>query len=181
MNNDYMQADSKNKGVISTIIEKLGVLDRMINGHMAVQHKPFPLACRVYNNANISIVNGGVGTLLTFNTEQRDDGGLHSTTLNTGRLTAPVDGWYQISGCVFWTANATGIRYLQININTVPIATVTMPGSAVAGANYQVISTLYYMTSGQYAELLGYQDSGGALNITVSDVKSPSFEMALIK
>jgi len=55
------------------------------------------IRARVTNSSNISIPDN-TNTTLTFNTETFDNGGFHSTSVNTERLTIPVDGVYLI-GC----------------------------------------------------------------------------------
>jgi hypothetical protein len=56
-------------------------------------------AVRVFNTANQNIPSSTV-TALSFDSEQFDTAGLHSTSTNPDRLTAPVDGIYQVNGWI---------------------------------------------------------------------------------
>jgi hypothetical protein len=179
MNEDFFSEDSKREGVITSIIKRLAEAERFIVGHLSVPHYPYPVAARVYNNANISIPDSAV-TALTFNTVRRDNGGLYNAA-NPSRLTAPVDGWYLITGTAVFTTSAGGTRRIgTIKINGTGVAQVEWGygASTFPGEN---ITTLYYLTAGQYAEFCVYQDSGGALNIMYYANYSPEFAMALIK
>lgn len=136
------------------------------------------LGARVYNSANISVVSGGSGTILTFNSERYDTDNIHSTVSNTSRLTATTAGKYHISGTLFFANNTTGARGLQILLNgATNIAIVRIP--TVAGTDVPAlnISTVYDLAAGDYVELIAYQTSSGALNVTASGNQSPEFMM----
>lgn len=144
------------------------------------QYRP-TLAARVYNSANISVANATT-TALTFNSEHWDDGGLHSTSGNTDRLTAPIDGWYLIYGRVEFAANSTGIRAISFRVGATPdiyeveqkIAC-TAPDLTLVGA-----CCLVRLAAGDYVKMFAYQTSGGALNANFSAQYSPEFGMILL-
>lgn len=51
--------------------------------------------CHVYHNANQGgAFSGFAWNLLTFNSEQSDDHGFHSTVTNPSRITPTTSGWY---------------------------------------------------------------------------------------
>lgn len=137
---------------------------------------PLVPQARVYNNAALTLTTGTVATL-TFNTERFDSGSLHSTSSNTGRLTAPVTGLYMAGAHVSFASNATGIRLLRVRLNgSTVIGTQLMP--AVSGDSTVVsVSTLYQLTAGDYVEAQAYQTSGGNLNVEASGNFSPEFWM----
>lgn len=136
---------------------------------------PVPQA-RVYNDANIS-VNNATATALTFNSERFDNGDLHSTSSNTGRLTAPITGLYLIVGHVAFAANATGRRRAQIRRNGTQLIA-SNDGFPTAGDNcFVTVSALYQLNATDYVELVVEQASGGALNVLVLANHSPEFEM----
>jgi len=180
MNDGFFTEDSKREGVITSIIKRLVEVEKFVVSHLSVPHYPYPVAALVYNNANISIPSGGAGTTLTFNSEVRDNGNLHSTTVNTSRLTAPVNGWYMINVMLGWPVWVAGRRVEWITINAVTVA-VNESGSSAINTPRRAIATLQYMTAGQYAEVVVFQDSGGAVNINYAASYSPYFGMALIK
>lgn len=137
--------------------------------------------CRVYNSGNISVVTGGSGTALTFDSERWDTDGMHSTSSNTGRITATRAGQYIITAHVRFAANGTGARSLLIRLNgTTFIANAFYP--AVAGGDNTDVSvaTLYQLAASDYVEVVAYQSSGGALNALASGNFSPEFAIARI-
>lgn len=135
-------------------------------------------AVRVYNSANISISNNTV-TALTFDTERYDVGsGMHSTSVNTGRLTVPTGcgGKYHIGASLVFAANATGRRYAAIRLNgTTLIAIQIEPTNSGTYATGIQVSCDYALAAADYVEVEVYQDSGGALNVTFAGNYSPEF------
>lgn len=59
-------------------------------------------SCRVHNDStiNITTVEGAAGKVLTFNSESFDNGSMHATASDSGRITAPIAGVYLITGGV---------------------------------------------------------------------------------
>ena len=121
-------------------------------------------AARVYNNADISIPSATYVTL-TYNSEYYDVGGLHSTSSNTGRMTAPVAGKYLIISQIAWAANANGIRYQKIVKNGVSTNVLAETQLPVPGSNeqYVQIMTEVNLNAGDYVEVWVWQNSGGNL------------------
>lgn len=153
---------------------RLGVLEQ---GVYDAHRMP---AARVYNNANISLTNS-TNTALTFNTERFDTDTIHDLVTNTGRLTCKTAGVYHIIGQVEFAPNATGLRQLQIRVN----GTTTIDGVILnqMGAGTQVIAkvdTLYQLAVNDYVELMAFQSSGGALNVTSVANTSPEFMMVRV-
>ena len=143
-------------------------------GHNAVTSPP---RCYVYNSANISVANA-TSQALTFDTEFFDNGGLHSTAVNTNRITIPADGGglYLVGAHVQWAANATGYRQLEIRIDgTTTVTFDRVPNSGGADGSRNNINGIYSIAAGSYFELYAYQNSGGALNATASGAVGISF------
>ncbi len=135
------------------------------------------VGARVYNSANITLTTGVV-TLLTFNSERYDNDTIHSTSTNTGRLTAQTEGYYIINGSCRWVANATGQRFLNIKLNgTTFIGTQSL--DTTSGGNPAVIAlpTIYFLNVGDYVELHAFQNSGGNLDVENFGNNSPEFMM----
>lgn len=152
------------------------VADRNFQRLAADMNPPVPQA-RVFNSANISITTATV-TALTFNSERYDNGGLHDTGSNTSRLTAPITGLYSIGASVRYAANVTGIRNTLIRLNGATfIATDTRTATAGGNATDVTLGAQYQMVAGDYVELVVFQDSGGALNVTSAGNLSPEFWM----
>jgi hypothetical protein len=142
-----------------------------------------PDGCRVYNTANISIPDATL-TVLTFDTERYDNGGLHSTSSNTSRLTAARSGVYLIIAnfeyAITGTAGAERAGLLKLN-GTTYIAKGGQEGVASSftynnDANV-TLCTLYHLTATDYVEVYAYQDSGGACDVVASANRSPEFMM----
>jgi hypothetical protein len=53
-------------------------------------------SCRVYNNANIALPHD-TPTVLTFNSEDFDNGTMHATASDSGRITFPLAGVYLVT------------------------------------------------------------------------------------
>lgn len=135
---------------------------------------------RVFNNANISIPNSS-DTALTFNSERWDDNTIHDTSTNPGRLTATIEGRYQICGGVTWAANATGNRNLSIRLNGSTTIALEAEKSLSAGKSHYTICTTTQLAAAGYAELMAFQDSGGALNVELAANRSPEFMMQRLR
>jgi len=140
-------------------------------------------AVRVSNSANIAIGDAST-TRLTFNTDVfASTSGMHSTGTNPGRLIATSSGIYCITGTVTWAPNSSGLRQARILINGSSFATIQSVPSASGTFNTdQNITTIYrFASSGSYAELEVYQNSGGSLNILAAGDHSPTFAMTKIR
>lgn len=129
---------------------------------------------RVYNNANITLSNGAV-TALTFNSERFDTDSFHSTSVNPSRLTIPVTGLYLCGLHEQFATNGTGVRAVAIRLNgTTNIGVVEQVPAAAASTDLS-LTTLYSFTAGDYIEAIGYQNSGGSLDVVAVGNASPEF------
>ena len=130
-------------------------------------------AVRAYNNAAISIANNTV-TALTFNSERWDTDTIHSTSSNTGRLTATTAGKYGMGGNAQWSADPVNATiYIKLNG-----ATFIAQDGVVADYRVMNISTEYDLAAGDYIELAVKQISGGPINIEAASNISPEFWMS---
>jgi len=120
-------------------------------------------------------------TTVTFELEDFDYGGLHSTTTNTGRLTAQATGVYFIYGSLNFAANLSGDRGVRILLNgSTVIARQFGVTSSTAGEQPSIsCGTYYYLVAGQYVELNAFQNSGSSLALDLT-ATPPSFGMGLI-
>lgn len=119
-----------------------------------------------YASSTQSLASGSAVTL-SFDTNYKDVGGIHSTATNPSRFTAPVDGLYQATGQCAFTGNSNGTtRALLLKVNGsyqsfAPDSAVTVSGSANIALQ---ITTLLTLSQGDYVEFLAYQDSLSSLN-----------------
>jgi hypothetical protein len=135
-----------------------------------------PDGARVYNSAAETIANN-TATALTFDSERYDNGGLHSTTSNTSRLTAQKAGKYLITGHVRWGGSSVNDRSLWIRCNGLTeIAECTSFPSNADPANMS-IATVWHLAAGDYVELFVAQNSGGNLLIDAAAAITPEFAM----
>lgn len=160
---------------VASIMRDLDRLERRYE-RTSIGEVPRPeYGCRVTNSANQTIATGTT-TLLTFDTDVDDVPGLHSTSVNTGRITFPVGGAWLIGYNVSWASNAAGYRQAACYINgtTLILAEVLQP-IAAAGNTIHAGSTRYVVAANDYAELYVVQTSGGNLAVVNATAYSPIF------
>jgi hypothetical protein len=123
-------------------------------------------SARVENTTAVNVPDAGTVTL-SFNSEVFDTAGLHSTTTDTSRLTAPVSGTYQITGQGEWNSAANGYRFLIIRRGSdqARVGVSLIPVGAAAQYVYQQVTTLARLNAGDYVELRASQTSGGPLEL----------------
>ena len=133
---------------------------------------------RVRNSLAETIAASSLVTL-SYNTEDFDTGGLHSTTTNTSRLTAPVAGKYLITASAEWTANTSGRRILILVLNGSAqiMRDSVSPNNTSSLGPEQSLETVYQLGAGDYVEVVAYQDSGSSLAVQAYDKASPAFSM----
>lgn len=116
--------------------------------------------------SNQNITNG-VDTLLTWDLEDFDTAGMHSTSSLTSRLIAPDAGVYLFTLQTDWDGNATGQRSCTVGKNlggTPPGLGANRLASATAHTRADVevsLSGLIKLAANDYIEAFVYQDSGG--------------------
>jgi hypothetical protein len=162
--------------VLDDIIRRLAALESRV-GNEETRENP-GIGARVYNSANISVANNAVQAL-TFDSERYDTASMHSTSVNTSRLTCTVAGWYAIGAHAIHDANATGVRGLYIRMNGATfIGPVEGPaGATAARGTAQTVVTVYQLAVGDYVEAWAFQNSGAALNVLALGNYSPEFWM----
>ena len=130
-----------------------------------------PPKCRIYNSANLSIPHN-TATTLTFNSERQDTDTMHSTSVNTGRITMNTAGFYIVGISLEFASNATGTRRVDVSVGATVIASEI--DSAVSGdVTRKVVSTGYQFAAGDYVTFIVTQTSGGALNVNAGGNYSP--------
>lgn len=129
-------------------------------------------ACHAYNNTT-NVIATGSNVAVTMNSERFDNSAVHSTSVNTARLTAPTGGGgkYLIGNNIEWQ-NATSGTYrdveLRINGATyVASNTMSFPSGGLGNDNIrQSVVVVYAMSAADYVEAVVTQNTGGNLNLT---------------
>jgi hypothetical protein len=126
--------------------------------------------CKVDLSA-AAFTHNSTGNWLAINwdAEDFDPNGMHSTSVNTSRITFNTAGYYLIGGNVRFAANATGQRGIRITDGTTVLGLGVRVDAAASGATQLNVATLHQMAAASYAELEVYQDSGGNLAITLTE------------
>lgn len=99
-----------------------------------------------------------------------DNVGGHSTSVDTSRFTARYAGWYQLGGGPGFSANATGVRlsYWAVNTAVVNGSEVLVPTTSGFSHCHGSRVIPVYLDINDFVELYVFQNSGGALNTSVT-------------
>lgn len=121
------------------------------------------VAMKVFKTSNQSLTSSVETVVTSWGVADDTHGAFNSTT---GVYTAPVDGWYEISGQVAFAANATGQRYTRLAKNGSSLDYGTLTGNPYSGGDTSSpFAFLTRCTAGTTLSLVAFQNSGGALNI----------------
>jgi predicted carbohydrate-binding protein with CBM5 and CBM33 domain len=107
-------------------------------------------------------------TAITFDVEELDTDGFHSTATNTSRITIPAGkgGKYLIIAQVTFGANTTGARYFKVIKNGGADGhDIEIPTSSVSNANGFAQQSILSLVATDYIEIQAGQSSGGSLNV----------------
>lgn len=126
-----------------------------------------PPGCALYQTAGTSLTHNS-DTVVLFDTEAEDNATLHSTASNTGRVTASIAGRWLFTACVQFPSNTTGIRGISFKKNgATQYNGLRVPNVSSGGfADIISLSKIIRLAAADYVELLGYQNTGGALTST---------------
>lgn len=130
-----------------------------------------PAICKVRQTVAQSLTTSGTPAAITFDAEDVDSTGMHSTVTNISRITAVYPGWYWVGGGISYAINATGVRTTAWRINgaATPDGNTLRPGFATFSAQMPARASLYFLNVGDYLELFATQTSGGALSTAVAN------------
>jgi hypothetical protein len=107
-------------------------------------------------------------TALLLDTTQTDPYAGHSNVTNSSRWTCPtgVPGWYTVCGVAAYVPNATGFRTARLQVNGTAIVGAESYGPNNGGAETVIVTPTrdVFLNAGDYVEVAGWQNTGGALN-----------------
>jgi len=131
------------------------------------------VGCSLYKSTNQTLTNNTT-TLLTWDSEDFDTDGFHSTSSDTGRITIPTGkgGKYLFTWNVSYAVNATQIRETALKKNG---STITYQDFPITSANSETSMTASYIANAvanDYFELFAYQNSGGNLDVRSGAIRS---------
>ena len=147
--------------VLATIVKRLHSLELWRDSLL----EPTNSTCILRSDTGQTF-GDGVAAAVTFGvgTEIRDLDGLHSTALNTERITAVVAGVYVITGDVMWEGNGAGDRELALYQNG-PITLDLhshVPADTLCGMN---VCAHAHLAVGDYIWMAATQTSSGDLDV----------------
>lgn len=148
-----------------------------INGPIGWLLAPAILRVRQTSSQNLTSSTWGN---ISFDTEDVDSTGMHSTVTNTSRATAVYPGWYRFGGGVGFSSLATpaGRRGARWAVNGTALngsANEFQSTSTTAGA-YASRPILLFLNVGDFAENQGFFEGGGTLATGVTAEQQSSMD-----
>lgn len=123
------------------------------------------VANSVANNSNVVIGSSA--------TESTDTHGYHSDVTNPSRLTVPtgLGGTHMTFGRTSFATHATGHRRVNVQINGGSVITISQVNAVDTAGATTVLANFWVgrLSAGDYIELNVLQNTGGALNVTMSN------------
>lgn len=116
----------------------------------------------------------GAETRLSFNSERYDTAGMHDNATNDSRLTAPIDGIYEITAQIQWQAALASEHELIIRRNGSADIALTADNTSGGG---QSATTQVQLHAGDYVEAFVFQESADGVNVEIDSESSPEFAM----
>ena len=124
-------------------------------------------ACSVSRAAALNLVDN-TWTAIGFDTEERDNAAMHSTSANTDRLTAPVAGMYVVHAQIAIPAAGSGAIGLRLKrsdgvlyrLDRRPLTTIVQ----YLGGSHEIS-----LAAGQYVTVEANQSSGATLGLDLAD------------
>jgi hypothetical protein len=136
-----------------------------------------PPIARLRNSTGISTTTGAY-TQLTWDTEDFDTAGGHSTISNTSRYTVQTGyaGYYRVYGVVCFAAAAGSRRTASIYVNGAVInggeLSATPASSNIIGV---AVEAIVFLNALDFVELYAFQNSGGAVLTNISPASQSSY------
>ena len=128
-----------------------------------------PPSVKATRSAVQSLAHNAFTALAFSSADIWDTDSFHSTTSNNTRITVPagLGGKYHIIGSVNFAAGADSTRLVKIQLNGASDIAIYQGTNGVAAGAFAVsVPNMYALAAGDYIELVCYQFSGVALNIT---------------
>lgn len=139
-------------------------------------------AARVYNSGSSQALSNNTFTAIAFNAESYDTDAIHDNASNNTRLTCKTAGKYQIYGRVVFAGSTVNQRAARIRLNNSGDLDYDERNGASSGTELTPVSvfTEYQLAVNDYVELLGWQNSGGNLDVLFSGATYCHFGMRAV-
>jgi hypothetical protein len=113
-------------------------------------------------------INNGTGTAINYGAEVFDTDGFHDNSTNPSRLTVPtgLGGLYVLTANVNWTPNTNGERLISFYKNGSELAAWDRDAPGTGSGLGRNIAAIAQLAAGDYVQVVCYQTSGGALNVS---------------
>ena len=138
-------------------------------------HKAATAQAYKSNSAGNQTISNATYAAISFDAEEWDNDGIHSTSTNTTRFIAPVAGKYMVTATIGFASNSVGSRIINFRKNgntTDRYGYQAAP--ALSGIQSQLTAThTFNLSANDYIEVYAWQDSGGNLAV-VSEPATPS-------
>ena len=120
-----------------------------------------------YKSAATQSLSNDTSAAITFDAEEFDTDGFHSTSSNTSRITIPSGkaGKYLFVATIVFATNATGNRSIFFAKNGSLVARGQRVPPSAASETHLTTSAIVDLAISDYVEVFGYQNSGGNLNV----------------
>jgi len=159
-----------------------GIQGGTTNGAVSLSLATVP-AARAYSSVNVFVDNfdDEPGPQpVQFDAETFDTAGLHDTTTNTSRLTAPRAGIYVVTGNVMWCNDPVGFRQVTIVGGGGIAAQSRVDAATDEYHTSQSVSAILDLSAGAYVQLDLQQGSTGDVCTLGVTGGNPSLSMAWI-
>lgn len=152
---------------------------RLADGAVTAEKHGAVPAARVTNSVAQAAMSVPTVNVLTFDSERFDTAGLHDSSANPTRLTAPIAGLYVVTANVSWDSMSNvGARELALRRNgTDIVARDVVAPSPAPNTTEQTLTTVASLAAGDFVEVTLRQNSGGPLPVNAFAQHSPEFSM----
>lgn len=127
--------------------------------------QPF-IGCRLYRSAALSL-NTSTATKIIWDAQNWDPFNMHDPVINPTRITPGRAGKWRVEVQLSFAANSTNHRYSAIYLNTVNKTFNIVIHSSSQPVYACIRDVIETKTGLDYIEIEGWQNSGGALGLTV--------------
>lgn len=120
---------------------------------------------RLYMSSDHSVANDGVYDILYWDTELQDDGGWHSTSTNTERITVTDAGIYLVEVAVYWKdSDTTGYRMCHVK-NSGTLTGIANYDDSGGRFKARQCSGVLKLAASDYLHVEARQNSSAAVNL----------------